>query len=60
MSSTESNLYRLCCCILADIKIRFENDRGYLQNVNKDTIPVVAMALPEEGKVSVHCSLLLG
>nr|VZI35145.1 unnamed protein product [Spirometra erinaceieuropaei] len=40
----DSQFFQLVTNASAELKIRFEYDRGYLQNTHKDTIPVVAVA----------------
>lgn len=36
----------------AYLKVRYEGDRGYVQNVHKDTVPSILIASPE-GKVRI-------
>lgn len=37
----------------AHLKVRYEGDRGYIQNVKEDTVPPILIASPE-GKVRPH------
>ncbi|VDN32308.1 unnamed protein product [Dibothriocephalus latus] len=47
----DSQFFQLVTNTSDELKIRFEYDRGYVQNTHKDTIPVVAVA-SSNGKVS--------
>ncbi|VDM15777.1 unnamed protein product [Hydatigera taeniaeformis] len=45
----------------ADLNIRFEHDRGYIQNVRTDTVPVVAVATNDhESKIVDYPVVMLG